>query len=80
MAKQRIPHGKYTKEFREEAVKLITEGGLSIPEVWRRLSLGPSTIAYWVNAHKTGKLGDVDKTERPLTEAEREIRKDGPHK
>lgn len=38
MAKQRIPNGKYTKEFREEAVKLITEGGFSIPEVGRRLS------------------------------------------
>ncbi|MBI4697390.1 MAG: transposase, partial [Nitrospirae bacterium] len=48
MAKQRIPNGKYTKEFREEAVKLITEGGLSIPEVGHRLSLASSTLAYWV--------------------------------
>ena len=39
MAKERIPNGRYTKEFREEAVKLITEGGLKIPEVGRRLSL-----------------------------------------
>jgi transposase len=72
MAKQRIPNGKYTKEFRGEAVKLITEGGLSIQEVGRRLSLGPSTIAYWVKAHKAGKLGEVGKTQRPLTEVEME--------
>src|SRR5208337_1178057 len=72
MAKQRIPNGKYTKEFREEAVKLITEGGLSVPEVGRRLSLRPSTIAYWVKAHKSGKLGEVGKTQRPLTEVEME--------
>jgi transposase-like protein len=28
---ERIPQGKYTKEFREEAVKLVTEEKLSIP-------------------------------------------------
>jgi transposase len=72
MAKRRIPNGKYTKEFREEAVKLITEGGLSIPEVGRRLSLAPSTITYWVKAHKTGKLAEVGKTQKPLTEVEME--------
>ncbi len=62
MAKQRIPSGKYTKEFREEAVRLITEGGFSIPEVGRRLSSAPSTITYWVKAHKTWKLAEVGKT------------------
>jgi transposase len=41
---KRIPKGKYTKEFREEAVKLVTEGGLTLPEAGRRLSLPPSTI------------------------------------
>ena len=73
MAKERIPNGRYTKEFREEAVKLITEGGLKIPEVGRRLSLAPSTIAYWVKAHKVGKLREVGKTQRPLTEIEMEL-------
>jgi transposase len=73
MAKQRIPNGRYTKEFREEAVKLITEGGLKIPEVGRRLSLAPSTIAYWVKAYKAGKLREVGKTHRPLTEIEMEL-------
>jgi len=73
MAKERIPNGRYTKEFREEAVKLITEGGLKIPEVGRRLSLAPSTIAYWVKAHKAGKLREVGKTHKPLTEIEMEL-------
>lgn len=36
---ERIPNGRYTKEFREESVKLITEGGLSVVEAGRRLSL-----------------------------------------
>jgi transposase len=73
MAKERIPNGRYTKEFREEAVKLITEGGLKIPEVGRRLSLAPSTIAYWVKAYRAGKLREVGKAQRPLTEIEMEL-------
>ena len=70
---ERIPYGKYTKEFRVEAVKLVVEGGLSIPEVGRRLSVAPSTIGNWVRAFKEGKLADVGKGQRPLTEVEMEL-------
>ena len=41
---ERIPKKNYTKEFREEAVKLIKEVGLSATEAGRRLSLPSSTI------------------------------------
>jgi len=75
MTKQRIPNARYTKEFREETVKLITEGGLEIPEVGRRLSIAPSTIAYWVKAHKAGKLNELGKAQKPLTDLEMENRK-----
>jgi transposase len=68
-----IPRGRYTKEFREEAVKLVTEEGLSWTEAARRLSLPTSTLANWVKADKAGKLGDVGKTYRPLTEIELEL-------
>jgi transposase-like protein len=68
-----IPQGRYTKEFREEAVKLITEEKLSLPEAGRRLNLAPSTIGNWVKASKSGKLGDIGKTYRPLTEIEMEL-------
>ncbi|MFC1937722.1 hypothetical protein ACFLWY_04125 [Chloroflexota bacterium] len=33
-----IPQGRYTKGFREEAVKLVTEEKLSLPEAARRLT------------------------------------------
>ncbi len=68
-----IPRGRYTREFREEAVKLITEEKLSLPEAGRRLSLAPSTIGNWVKASKVGKLGEVGKSYRPLTEIEMEL-------
>ena len=68
-----IPQGRYTREFRQEAVKLLTEEKLSLPEAARRLSLAPSTLAYWVEAYKEGKLGDIGKAQKPLTEVEMEL-------
>ena len=70
---KRGPQGRYSKEFREEAVKLVTEEKLSLPEAARRLSLPPSTLGNWVRANKEGRLGEVGKTQRPLTEIEMEL-------
>jgi transposase len=68
-----IPQGRYTKEFREEAVKMVKDGGMSLPEAARLLSLPPSTLGNWVKAHKAGKLGDIGKTRKPLTDIEMEL-------
>jgi transposase len=70
---KRIPKGTYTKEFREEAVKLVTEEGMSLKEAGRRVSLPPSTIGNWVKAAKAGKLGNIGKSHRPLTDMEIEL-------
>ena len=67
-----IPQGRYTREFRQEAVKLVVEDKISCREAAQRLSLAPSTLAYWVKAYKEGKLGDVGKAQKPLTEVEME--------
>jgi transposase len=68
-----IPQGRYTKEFREEAVTMVIDGSMSVPEAARRLSLPPSTLGNWVKAHKAGKLKDIGKNYRPLTELEMEL-------
>ena len=70
---ERIPYGKYTKEFRQEAVKVVIDGGLSIYEAGKRLSLSPSTLTNWVKSYKSGKLSEVGSTQRPLSEQEMEI-------
>ena len=70
---KRIPYGKYTKEFRLEAVKLVTDGGLSIPETGRRLSLAPSTLSNWVKAYKAGKLEELGKNHHQMSEKEMEL-------
>jgi transposase-like protein len=72
---KRIPNGKYTKEFREEAIKLITEQKLSASEAARRMSIPPTTLDTWFKKYKEGTLGDVGKSYRPLTEIEIELAK-----
>ena len=51
---------------------VITEG-LSLCEASRRLSLPESTLGNWIRLHKAGKLGNVGKAYRPLTEVEMEL-------
>lgn len=68
-----LPRGKYTREFREEAVKLVTEDKLSPAEVARRLNLPPQTLDNWLRKQKAGKLGEVGQNYRPLTEVEMEL-------
>ena len=72
---ERIPNGRYTKEFREEAVKMAAEGGVSALEISKRLSLPKSTLEHWIRVSKAGHLGQIGKGQRPLTEIERELAK-----
>jgi len=66
----RGPKGSYTKEFREQAVKLVLVDGLSQLEAARRLSLSNKTLANWVRAARKGTLTEVGKQQRPLNELE----------
>jgi transposase len=68
-----IPQGRYTREFRQEAVKLVLEQHLSWAKAARQLSLPTSTLGNWVRAYQEGKLGDIGITYRPLTEIEIEL-------
>ena len=68
----RIPQGRYTPEFRQEAVKLVTQEKLSVAEVSRRLELPANTIHNWLRKFKEGKLGEVGQGYRPLTDLDLE--------
>jgi transposase len=67
----RIPRAVYTKEFREEAVKLASSVGAS--EAARRLSIPLKSLANWMRAAKAGKLDKVGAQQKPLTEVEQEL-------
>jgi len=69
---ERVPRVVYTKEFKEEAVKMVTEAGLSVPEVARRVSVSTSTIAYWVRMAREGRLSNGGK-QRPVTGEQMEV-------
>ena len=70
---EKIPQGRYTREFREEAARLIIEDGMSAGEVSARLSLPKSTVENWVRAAKAGKLGEIGRNRKPLAEVEVEL-------
>jgi transposase-like protein len=40
---EKLPRQVYTREFRQQAVEMVTREGLSIAEAARRLSLSPKT-------------------------------------
>jgi transposase len=61
---ERIPYGIYSKELREEAVKLVTEGGLSMVEVSRRLEIPNQTLRNWVKAHREGTLSEIGRNRK----------------
>ena len=65
---KRGPQGRYTKELREEAVKMVLEEKLSVPEAARRLSFPLSSLGNWIKAYKEGRLGEIVSSYRQLTE------------
>ncbi len=67
---ERIPRQFYTDEFKEEAVNLVVEGGLSVAEVGRRLSLSPQTLRNWIKKYR--QEGKVRSGGRSVTDLEAE--------
>lgn len=52
-----IPRQHYTEEFKQEAVKLVRESGLSIAEAGRRLNIPAMTLKNWIYRVKSSKSG-----------------------
>jgi transposase len=52
MSKKRQRRG-FTKQFKNDAVKLVLEQGYSCSEVARRLGVGHSNVSRWVRARRT---------------------------
>ncbi len=58
---------KFSKEYREEAVKMVTEGSKPIAQVSRDLGINEGTLGNWVNAYRRAHADE----EPPLTVSER---------
>jgi transposase len=53
---EKLKRRAFTAEFKIEAVKLVTESGLSYAEVGRRLDVLPKLIKSWEDLYRDGKL------------------------
>jgi transposase len=68
----------YTKEFKQDAVKLVLEQGYSSLEVARRLGIAGSNVTRWVRRHRQ-EQEDQDEgglSRRDLEEENRRLRKE----
>jgi transposase len=58
---------KFSEEYKQEAVKLVVEGGVPVAQAARDLGLGQSTLTKWIAAWRA-----KSPQEEPLTLSERE--------
>ena len=70
---EKLPRQKFTKEFREQAIRLVLEQELTIPEEARRLTMSDKTLANWVFRARHGRLAWLGETRRPVTDLEAEV-------
>lgn len=61
----------YTRQFRKDAVTLVTEHGYSCDEVARRLGVDRSTIFKWVRRFKEDGETSLDKKKGAENELQR---------
>ncbi len=69
---EQVPRQQYTKEFRAQAVQLVLEQKVTIPEAARRLSMAGKPLKNWVGRARRGQLATLGKSRRPVTELEAE--------
>ena len=64
---EKLNRVKYTKEFKQDAVNLVTEQGYSANEAARRLGVGQSNVSRWVRElrkdQQDGVEGEVSRKE-----------------
>ena len=76
---ERRKRRSYTREFKAETVRLVVEGGRSIPEVARDLELTESALRAWVQQSEVdagrGEPGELTTAEREeLQRLRREVK------
>jgi len=64
----------YSKEFKQDAVKLVVEQRYSCPEVGRRLGVAASNVSRWVRQFRQDQQ-DISEKGFPRKELEAEIRR-----
>lgn len=68
----------YTQQFKEEAVRLVVQEGLSTPAAARRIEISEKTLANWVRQVRRGKSlrdgsGVARRPGAPVSDLEMEV-------
>ncbi|MNN55754.1 Transposase [compost metagenome] len=63
----------FDEDFKLQVVKMITDQGLSVPQVCRDLDLGETAVRRWVQQYEAEQLGQAG-IGKPLTSEQQRIR------
>ena len=74
--KQKRNRQKYTKEFKDDAVKLVIEQGYNANETGRRLGVNPCNITQWVREYRDTQEENSGTSRRELETENRHLRKE----
>jgi transposase len=76
-AEEKKPRKSYSREFRIEAVRMTTEGGISVAQAARDLEVNESTLHNWRRQFRQWGAGPAaGKEDLSLAEENRRLRKD----
>lgn len=70
---EQVSRQQYTRQFREEAVRLVLKQPLTIPEAARRLSMSGRRLERWVCRAWQGQLMTPGESRWPVTELEAKV-------
>lgn len=66
-----MPKSKFSEEYKNEAVRLVVEQGLSVAQVAEDLGVGKSTIDRWVRLRHKEQMPDEELKESEKAELKR---------
>lgn len=64
---------QYTREFKLEAISLVTDHNRTIPDVASLLGIGKSTLQKWLSQYRQEMSGQAPKVGNALTDEQREL-------
>ncbi|RFC36651.1 MAG: transposase [Candidatus Nitrotoga sp. SPKER] len=76
---ERIPRRIFTAEFKREAIKLVTEQGLTLAEASRKLDVATKSLRTWIAQLERGELksslgaSKLSPDQQRIRELEREL-------
>ena len=73
----KIKRSVYSEEFKIEAIKLVLEGGETVPEVALKLGLKPNQLYNWMQSHRLpGEIKAMISKQKELESENKKLKKE----